>query len=54
MVSIGNTHIWVTAARRQPARMIGLRPIRSDSDPNKMKPAVPKISDQATKTLAEK
>ncbi len=34
--------------------MIGLRPILSDSEPKKIKPPVPRISDQATKILAEK
>ena len=33
------------AAIRQPARMIGLRPILSDSQPNKMKNGVPIASD---------
>src|SRR5690242_11121901 len=32
---------YVTAARRKPARMIGLRPILSDSQPNRMKNGVP-------------
>jgi hypothetical protein len=39
---------------RQPARMIGLRPMRSESAPKNRKPPVPRISDQATRTLAVK
>ena len=34
-------------ASRQPARMIGLRPILSDSQPKKMKNGVPMASDTA-------
>src|SRR5258708_19933920 len=41
----------VSAAIRQPARMIGLRPILSDSAPNTRKNPVPNNSDQAIKTL---
>ena len=42
----------VSAAIRQPARMIGLRPILSDSAPNTMKKPVPSSSDQAISRLA--
>src|SRR5258705_3051304 len=42
----------VSAAIRQPARMIGLRPILSDSAPNTMKKPVPNSSDQAIRKLA--
>ena len=35
---------YVTAASRKPARMIGLRPILSDSQPNRMKAGVPSAS----------
>ena len=42
----------VSAAIRQPARMIGLRPILSDSAPNTMKKPVPSNSDQAIRRLA--
>src|SRR5438552_10661083 len=42
----------VSAAIRQPARMIGLRPILSDSAPNTMKNPVPNSSDHAIKRLA--
>ena len=42
----------VSAAIRQPARMIGLRPILSDNAPNTMKKPVPNTSDQAIKRLA--
>src|SRR5436309_14284591 len=38
---------YVTAASRKPARMIGLRPILSDSQPNRMKNGVPSSSDNA-------
>ena len=44
----------VRAAIRQPARMIGLRPMRSERLPKNRKPAVPRASDQATRTLAVK
>src|SRR6202166_3093920 len=42
----------VSAAIRQPARMIGLRPILSDSAPNTMKKPMPNSSDQAIRRLA--
>src|SRR3984893_9514124 len=42
----------VSAAIRQPARMIGLRPILSDSAPNTMKKPVPSSSDHAIRRLA--
>src|SRR5712672_4568350 len=42
----------VSAAIRQPARMIGLRPILSDSQPNTMKKPVPSNSDHAISRLA--
>src|ERR1700676_3747391 len=42
----------VSAAIRQPARMIGLRPILSDSAPNTMKKPVPSSSDHAISRLA--
>src|SRR4051794_32799557 len=42
----------VSAAIRQPARMIGLRPILSDSAPNRMKKPVPNSSAPAIKRLA--
>src|ERR1700692_3582488 len=42
----------VSAAIRQPARMIGLRPILSDSAPNTTKKPVPNNSDQAIRRLA--
>src|SRR5450756_1191565 len=42
----------VSAAIRQPARMIGLRPILSDSAPNTTKKPVPSNSDQAIRRLA--
>src|SRR5512142_942650 len=42
----------VSAAIRQPPRMIGLRPILSDSMPNTMKKPVPSSSDQAIRRLA--
>ena len=42
----------VRAAIRQPARMIGLRPMRSDSAPNTTKKAVPSRSDQAISRFA--
>src|SRR6266852_322831 len=42
----------VSAAIRQPARMIGLRPILSDNAPNTMKKPVPNNSDHAIKRLA--
>jgi hypothetical protein len=50
-VSAVNSGKYVTAAIRQPARMTGLRPIRSDSEPKTMNPPVPKISDQAISTF---
>ncbi|MNL75843.1 hypothetical protein D3C87_2017140 [compost metagenome] len=49
-----NTGRNVSAPSRQPVRMIGLRPMRSDSAPKIRKPPVPRISDQATMTLAVK
>src|SRR6202035_1902431 len=42
----------VSAAIRQPARMIGLRPILSDNAPNTMKKPVPSSSDHAISRLA--
>ena len=42
----------VKAAIRQPARMIGLRPMRSDSQPNTTKNMVPSNSDQAISRFA--
>src|ERR1700681_3132544 len=42
----------VSAAIRQPARMIGLRPILSDSAPNTMKKPAPNNSDHAIRGLA--
>src|SRR5882757_7877357 len=42
----------VSAAIRQPPRMIGLRPILSESAPNTMKKPVPNNSDQAIRRLA--
>src|SRR6266852_3929290 len=42
----------VSAAIRQPPRMIGLRPILSESAPNTMKKPVPSRSDQAISRLA--
>src|SRR6202043_1540985 len=42
----------VIAAIRQPARMIGLRPILSESAPNTMKKPVPSSSDHAISRLA--
>src|SRR4051794_1550587 len=42
----------VSAAIRQPARMIGLRPTLSDIGPNTTKKPVPSSSDQAIKRLA--
>src|SRR5512133_2694424 len=42
----------VSAAIRQPARMIGLRPTLSDSAPNTMKKPVPSSSDHAIRRLA--
>src|SRR5215217_1002803 len=42
----------VSAAIRQPARIIGLRPILSDSAPNTIKKPVPNNSDQAIRRLA--
>src|SRR6478752_8466318 len=42
----------VSAAIKQPARMIGLRPILSDSAPNTMKKPVPNNSDHAIRRLA--
>src|SRR6185436_2028182 len=42
----------VSAAIRQPDRMIGLRPILSDSAPNTTKKPVPNNSDQAIKRFA--
>ena len=53
-VSALNNGKYTKAAIRQPPRMIGLRPIRSDSDPKKRNPPVPKISDQAMSTFAVK
>ena len=44
----------VSAAIRQPARMIGLRPILSDSAPNTMKKPVPSSSDHAISRFAVK
>src|SRR3984885_4459 len=41
----------VSAAIRQPARMIGLRPILSDNAPNTMKKPVPNNSDHAIRRL---
>src|ERR1700733_11906869 len=35
---------YVSAASRKPARMIGLRPILSDSQPKMIKPGVPSAS----------
>src|SRR5262249_47627127 len=49
---IGKTLKYVTAAIRQPAMMIGLRPILSDSEPNTMKNGVPITSDAAMSRLA--
>src|SRR4051812_20305573 len=42
----------VSAAIRQPARMIGLRPILSDNAPNTRKKPVPSSSDHAINRLA--
>src|ERR1700733_8046092 len=42
----------VSAAIRQPERMIGLRPILSDNAPNTMKKPVPNSSDHAISRLA--
>src|ERR1700675_4406313 len=42
----------VSAAIRQPARMIGLRAILSDSAPNTTKKPVPSSSDHAIRRLA--
>src|SRR6202047_5188351 len=42
----------VRAAIRQPARMIGLRPILSDNAPNTMKKPVPNNSDHAIRRVA--
>src|SRR3569623_2298251 len=50
--SIGKTLKYVIAAIRQPAMMIGLRPILSDSAPNTMKNGVPMTSDAAISRLA--
>ena len=44
----------VSAAIRQPARMIGLRPILSDNAPNTMKKPVPSSSDHAISRFAVK
>src|SRR6202161_257487 len=41
----------VSAAIRQPARMIGLRPILSDNAPNTMKKAVPHRSSQGGRRI---
>ena len=49
-----NTGKKVTAAIMQPARIIGLRPIRSDRTPKNTKPTVPSAKDQASCTLAVK
>src|SRR5688572_18846799 len=50
--SIGNTLKYVSAAIRQPAMMIGLRPILSDSVPKTMKKGVPISSEAAISRLA--
>src|SRR4051812_42305560 len=52
LVSAPNTGKYVSAASRQPAMMIGLRPILSDNAPNTTKNGVPITSDTATRTLA--
>src|SRR5215212_212142 len=52
LVSAVNTGKYVSAAIRQPAMMIGLRPILSDSAPNTMKNGVPSSSDAAISRLA--
>ena len=43
---------YVTAAIRHPTRMIGLRPMRSDRDPNTMKNGVASRSESATIVFA--
>src|SRR4051794_15806793 len=50
--SIGNTLKYVTAAIRQPAMMMGLRPILSDREPNTRKKGVPISSEAAISKLA--
>src|SRR5438132_8718227 len=51
-VSALNSGKKVRAAIRQPAMMIGLRPILSDSEPNTMKNGVPISSEAAIRMLA--
>src|SRR6185312_14174705 len=43
---------YVIAPRTKPARMIGLRPIRSDNQPNRMKKGVPSASEVAIRICA--
>jgi hypothetical protein len=47
-----NSGKYVSAAMRQPARMIFFRPIRSDSAPNTRKNGVPSASDSPMSTYA--
>ena len=51
-VSALNSGKYVSAAIRQPARMIGLRPMRSESAPNIRKNGVPMISAMAISRFA--
>src|ERR1700732_5567419 len=50
--NIRETGKKVSAAIRQPARMIGLRPILSDKAPNTMKKPVPNNSDHGKRRVA--
>ena len=52
LVKALNTGKYVTAANKQPAKMMGLRPILSDKVPNTIKNGVPMMSDTATMMLA--
>ena len=51
-LSMLNNGIYVTAPNKQPAMMIHLRPILSDSEPKTMKKGVPINNETATKILA--